>query len=725
MAQLLTDEPTVLGTGLSNRVTITDLSSKSSLHDRETDEQNELDKLSLADAREAQNQPEITELASYIKQRWSVAYRAKQPVQLELYEASLQRQGRYTDDKLAAIREQGGSEVFMGLTSVKCRACESWLDDAYSDYESIWNIKPTPIPDLPPNFKQYIAEIVQREVMNQPELLGTFKDQEEFKNYLLDQTNKNIDKLAKETAERMKLKMQDQMTEAGFKGALKECRSDITTYKAGFLKGPIVRRKKQLTWQQNEQTDAWEPVQADSLKVCYERVSPFSMYPSPSATNIDDGDMIEHHRLSKKNLTEMKGVPSYNDEAINLVLEDYDSGNLGSWMFGMNNDYEQKAERPDEHQIGSSDDIIDAVEFWGDCQGKLLRKWGLSEEEVPDEYESYQINAWLIGSYIIKAMVNPDKEGKKPYYKASFESIPGKFWGRGIPELMKDIQESCNATIRALINNEALSSGPFIMVDESQMVPGQDYENLHPHKIFYYDSTRTYKGKDGISFNQPKSNAAELLAVYNSFQQKADEYTGIPAYTYGMGGQIGGGGRTATGLSMLMQAASKGIKFVLFNIDTRIISPAVEHLYIFNMQYSEDESIKGDLKIVAKGALSLVVKEQLQIRRTEFLNMVGTNPIYSQILGKRRIAYLLRDAVLTLEMPTDDIIPSDKELEAMEIAEQKMQQLMLQQQAASQQTGVPGQGMPGQGTPPKPRTLDMAGQPAQGMDAALFTARPE
>lgn len=697
---------------------VTDLSSKFNLHDRETDVRNELNKLVLADARETQNKPEITELATYIKRCWSAAYKAKQSVQQELYEASLQRQARYSDDKLAEIRKQGGSEIFMGLTSVKCRACESWLDDAYSDYESIWNIKSTPVPDLPPDLKQYIEATVQREIISRPELLETFQDKEELKNHLLDQAGKNINKLAQETTERMKLKMQDQMVEANFKEALKECRSDIITYKAGFLKGPIVRRKKKLAWQQNEQTGVWESVQTDGLEVSYERVSPFSMYPSPSATNIDDGYMVEHHRLSKKNLTEMKGVPSYNDEAINLVLEDYESGNLGSWMWGMNEDYEQKAERPDEEHGDNPDDIINALEFWGDCQGKLLRKWGLSEDEVPDEYESYQINAWLIGNYIIKAMVNPDKEGKKPYYKASFESIPGKFWGRGIPELMKDIQEKCNATARALINNMALSSGPFIMVDESQMVDGQDYENLHPHKIFYYDSTKNFKGRDGISFNQPKSNASELLAVYNSFQQKADEYTGIPAYIYGMG--QAGGGKTASEFSMRMQNASKSIKFVLSDIDVHIISPAVEHLYTFNMQYSEDESIKGDLKIIAKGALNLVAKEQLQIRRTEFLNMVGTNPIYSEILGKRRIAYLLRDAVRTLEMPIDDIIPSDRELEAMDIAEQKMKQIMLQQQMAGQSAGA----LPGQGTPPNPRTLDMAGQPAQGMDAALFTAQP-
>lgn len=1038
---------------------------KPKLHDRDIDMRTELDKVISADAREAQNQPEILGLVGYLKRCWTSARRAKQPVQLELYESSLRRQGRYTDDKIAEIRKQGGSEIFMGLTSVKCRACESWLDDAYGDYESIWNIKPTPIPDLPPNLKQYVEATVQRGIAANQNLLATFQDKEEFKNFLLDETKKNTDKVANETSQNMRTKMQDQMVEADFKEALKECRSDIVTYKAGFLKGPIVRRKKQLTWQQNEESGKWEPVQADTLRVSYERVSPFAMYPSSSSVKINDGFMFEHHRLSQKSLTEMKGVVGYNDSAIDLVLENYTSGSSGDWAFSTGNDLEQKAERPEDDATENADDMIDALEFWGDCQGKLLIEWGMSKEDVPDEYESYQINAWLVGNYVIKAIINPNKEGKRPYYKASFESIPGKYWGRGIPELMRDLQEKCNATSRALINNLSLASGPFIMIDESQMAAGQDYENIHPLKIFYYDSSKGFKGRDGIQFKQPTSNAGELLAVYDSFQLKADEYTGIPAYTYGMG-NVGGAGKalanyekiltssgmieiglikkgcmvnnsygsfsevtgvypqgdsdifrmkfnngehvdcdaehrwsvrdhhgrkfrtlttkeildkglfrktkvgyrnptgykpkwmlpivdcvqfkerkvkvdpytmgaligdgdsrcrltsmdkeifdripyslgkpdkkegtkaiaravkgikqdylsyglkcksidkfipedyllnskevrlellrglmdsdgcctadgstffssssyklitdfkklvkslgavtfstreeeagefeirgrkcyrqknyrltfnlsneqifhltrkikrtkvkprthtyitgieyigrypatcitvdskdklfvcenfipthnTASGLSMLMQAASKSIKFALSNIDTYIVLPAVESLYIFNMQYSDDESIKGDLKVIAKGALSLVAKEQLQIRRTEFLNMIGSNQMYSDILGKRRIAYLLRDAVRTLEMPIDDIIPSDRELESMEIAEQKLKELIARQQAMGQPDGAvsnSGAMVPNRGTPPNPQALDMAGNPAQGKDAALFMSKPQ
>lgn len=703
--------------------TVTALPSR--FHDREIDEKEELNKIALADARMAQSEPKLIGLASYIKQLWTAARQAKTDVETALYESSLQRQGRYTNSKLTEIKAQGGSEIFMGLTSVKCRACESWLDDAYGDYDSIWDIQPTPISDLPADLLQYIADTVQRKVMANSAELSTIESQKEMADYLIAETRKNAEKVATETSERMKLKMRDQMVEARFKEALKEVRSDIVTYKAGFLKGPIVRRKKQLKWQQNEETGQWTPISTDSLEVSYRRVSPFAMYPMPSATEINNGGLFEHHRLTNRDLVEMKDVPSFNSDAIDLVLSESKGGGLSNWLF--TSSLWQEAERDIEQGKGTSSDTIDALEYWGDCQGSLLREWGLSEEEIPDTTDSYQVNVWLIGSYVIKAVLNSDKKGKKPYYKASFESIPGKFWGRGIPELMKDIQEKCNATARALVNNMALASGPFVMVDDNQMVEGQDYENIHPLKVFYYNSNKNYRGRDGISFNQPRSNARELLTVYDSFQQKADEYTGVPAYTYGMTSAVGGGVKTATGLSMMMQAASKAIKFVLSNIDGSIISPAIEKLYEFNMLFSDDNSIKGDLKVVAKGALSLVVKEQMQVRRTEFLSTLGTSPIYTEILGKRRIAYLLREVMKTLELPIDSLIPSDRELEVMEIEDRKMRQMMMRQQLAGGVAGSTPSGTSAlptnKGTPPATQTLDVGGMPAQGVDASLFMAR--
>jgi hypothetical protein len=111
-----------------------------------------------------------------------------------------------------------------------------------------------------------------------------------------------------------------------------------------------------------------------------------------------------------------------------------------------------------------------------------------------------------------------------------------------------------------------------------------------------------------------------------------------------------------------------------------------------NMMYDDDPYIKGDYKVVAKGAIGLIHKEALQMRRNEFL-MATANPIDSQIVGPEGRAYLLREAARGLQMDTSKIVPDQGGIEQQRIQQmamgmaQQMVQGMAQQQA--QQPGLP------------------------------------
>jgi hypothetical protein len=104
------------------------------------------------------------------------------------------------------------------------------------------------------------------------------------------------------------------------------------------------------------------------------------------------------------------------------------------------------------------------------------------------------------------------------------------------------------------------------------------------------------------------------------------------------------------------------------------------------MRYDEDESIKGDAEIVAKGAVNLAIKETVNVRRIEFLNATA-NPIDAEILGKEGRAAILREVAKGLQMPTDDIIPSrEKTAFASRIASSQQQ---AQSAQATQPDGSP------------------------------------
>jgi hypothetical protein len=142
----------------------------------------------------------------------------------------------------------------------------------------------------------------------------------------------------------------------------------------------------------------------------------------------------------------------------------------------------------------------------------------------------------------------------------------------------------------------------------------------------------------------------------------------------------GGAGRTASGMSMMIGNASKTTKKSVASLDLRVISPVLRSLYEFIMRYIGDPDLKGDLRIQARGAMSLITKDAAQIRRNEFLQQTA-NPIDMQIMGIEGRAAVLRETAKTLDMNTDDVVPS------MSVLHQRMAQANAQQaeQAAAEQ----------------------------------------
>jgi len=118
---------------------------------------------------------------------------------------------------------------------------------------------------------------------------------------------------------------------------------------------------------------------------------------------------------------------------------------------------------------------------------------------------------------------------------------------------------------------------------------------------------------------------------------------------------VGGAGKTASGLSMLMNAASKGLKAVASHIDNGIVKKSIEEHWL-NIMIYEPERARGDISILARASEQLIMMEQLQIRRMEFLNTTN-NPTDMQIIRPEGRAEVLREVVRALKMPVDKIVP--------------------------------------------------------------------
>lgn len=637
-------------------------------------------------------------LAAHLRTCWDAARIAKEPINDMMLKALRQRNGEYEPTKLNAIRAQGGSEVYMMLTEIKCRAAESWLRDILMDSGTPpWDIQPTPEPDLSPTQMEELKQAFAEQVMVTIQQTGqapTKADMLELREVVAQQFRFKVLQEAQNRCDKMKIRIDDQLAQGGWADAFNEFITDLVTFPCAFVKGPIVRRQRYLKWVTGSNGNMTVE-QGDRIAPEFERVSPFNIYPEPGITRINDGYLFERHELPRQSLADLIGVPGYDEQAIRKALE---IGPSSTWITDTTEESRDEIERKYYTEMRPTD-VYDALEFWGKVSGTMLREWGMSAEEVPDETKEYDANVWLVGNLVIKAVLNYDPLGEKPYAKTSFIKTPGSFWGRAIPEIIEDLQNVCNAAARALVNNMGIASGPQVEVNLERIPANEDITQMHPWKIWQVLNDPLGSSAPAVRFNQPNDNSSTLMAVYERFSRLADDHSGIPSYIYG-DTDVQGAGRTASGLSMLMGSAGKSIRQVVMHIDHDVVKPIIQRQFVYNMRYDEDNSIKGDAQIIPRGAVNLAVKETTNVRRVEFLNATA-NEIDMGIIGPEGRAAILREIAKGLQMPVDEVVPSRENM--------NFKKKAMEKQAAMQmmQGQIPGQA-------PAAQNMDVGGTPAGG-----------
>jgi hypothetical protein len=651
-------------------------------------------------AEKEQNEPLRLGLASHLLKKWEKAKINKWTVEEKLLVAKRQRKGKYNPEDLAQIEKFGGSNIFMMITNVKCRAIESWVKDVMlPSGEKPWTIDPTPVPDLPIDVEVAIAKQVQEEarqvmLMSGPQTVNLDMIEERIEEIRDDIKRDLMQKAVKQTI-KMEDSLEDDLVEGKFYEAFADFIKDFATYQTAFMKGPVIRMRDKLQWEPSPVTPGKkEPVVKKILVREWERVSPFDMYPGPSSKHLNDGYLCERIRIRPTELMAFRGVPGFDSASIDMILSQHRTGYLRNWLW-TDQERANLDDRPNE--LEDTGDTVEIVVFNGPVQGKMLKEWGMKDASLQDAFD-YEVQAWLVDQFVIMARINKHPLGHRNYYGASFEVNPDSIWGLAPPELLEDCQRICNAAARAVVNNMAIASGPQVEVHEDRVDPKEDIEDIYPWKVWKTKSDELGKGTQAVYFYQPNTMTQELMAVYDQFFKQAGEQLGVPAYEHGSP-QVGGAGKTAHGLSMLMSASSKIMKDAIGNIDKTLIKPVIKELWLNKMQYDEEfnKQNTGDIDIVARASEYLVIAEQLQIRRAEFLAM-SMNPVDLQIIGMAGRAKILKEVLKTLKMP-DEIIP-DEMIDALDMAQGGAASPGAPGMAPGGAPGMPGAPGPGEGVNP-------------------------
>jgi len=498
-------------------------------------------------------------------------------------------------------------------------------------------------------------------------------------------------KPAEKAARRMEKLIHDQIEESNGSAEIRNALLEAALLGTGIVKGPFNFNKKLHKWGSEGDERNYEPLEVRVPRI--EFVSCWDFYPDPAATNIEECEYVVHrHKMNKSQLRQLRHMPYFDEEAIRSCLQ------MGANY--VEKDFEGQLKddnRSDEGYVSN----FEVLEYWGIMDAEYAREVGIELDDSIDDLDEVQINAWVCGDKLLRAVINPFTPYRIPYNAFPYERNPYNFFGIGVAENMDDSQQIMNGHARMAIDNLALAGSLVFDVDESALVGGQSMD-VYPGKVFRRQAGMPGQSIYGLKF---PNTAPENMMMFDKFRQLADEQTGIPSYSHGQTG-VQSMTRTASGMSMLLGAASLNVKTVIKNLDDFLLKPLGESYFQWNMQFFEGGlDVKGDLEVRATGTNSLMQKEVRSQRLTTFLQTAQSPAIAPFV----KISKLVSELAYSLDLDPDEILndPEEAAMMAQIIGMQNAQQTTGEEPSPSGQQPA---GMGGSsGAPQAPTDLGSTG----------------
>ena len=443
---------------------------------------------------------------------------------------------------------------------------------------------------------------------------------------------------AQKAARRMEKLIHDQIDESKGSSEIRNALLESALLGTGIVKGPFNFNKKLNKWDMGEDGERnYNPIEVRVPRI--EFVSCWDFYPDPAATSIEECEYVVHrHKMNKSQLRQLRNMPYFDEDAIRACLTE------GPNYIEKDFEYQLKDDaRNDEYQTN-----FEVIEYWGIMDAEYAREVGIELSDDIDDLDEVQINAWVCGNQLLRAVINPFTPYRIPYHAFPYERNPYNFFGIGVAENMDDSQQIMNGHARMAVDNLAMAGSLVFDVDESALVGGQSME-IYPGKIFRRQAGMPGQAIHGLKF---PNTAPENMMMFDKFRQLADEQTGIPSYSHGQTG-VQSMTRTASGMSMLLGASSLNIKTVVKNLDDFLLRPLGESFFQWNMQFFEgDLDVKGDLEVKATGTNSLMQKEVRSQRLMTFMQ-TASNPALAPFV---RWHTCLTEIAKSLDIDPDQLI---------------------------------------------------------------------
>jgi hypothetical protein len=485
----------------------------------------------------------------------------------------------------------------------------------------------------------------------------------------------------------------EQFGRMGLKGLLKTGVNTLATYGTGFMFGPLVRQEELC--ETSVDMGSGRPVLKETKfpfdLPYFELANTLDVYPDPEAREVAKALGVFWVTMeSPHTVGAWKADKSFSN---------IDQALIGAGDNGNETGSEIATQRRGNVEFWHQNGRIKVARFFGKVPKAKMPKTGQADplaveaEDTEDSTELVDVVAIVAGGVVVKVTESPYR--KSPALRCVYEAVEHEMWGVGVGENNAPHQKVTNAAFRLFMEGKGMALLGTATVDRSKFLPTEDFRK-YPGKVYQTKpNLSAEERKEAIQHHLEPDITGGWIDVIRMSEQFSDDDTGITKYS--QGDDASHLNKTATGISMIMNASSLPTKEVIQNVDEMWIEEIVERTLDWNLKYLEVETVEkihgpevaqrwAEIKEFGKtsfmdwqatGTASFMQKEVLTNKIRAFAEFALSNPLTAQ---KVDVTELLQQTWDVMEIGRESpILEADKGLPPE--AQGQMEQMQQQGQA--------------------------------------------
>jgi hypothetical protein len=404
----------------------------------------------------------------------------------------------------------------------------------------------------------------------------------------------------------------------------------------------------------------------DTVVVSLKPISPQNFLIDPTATSIDDalGVAIEEF-VSAHKVAEGVKAGIYKDTDI----EDDSTPEPDLEASFLDEEY--------------NDDKIKIIRYYGLVPAYLLDAkedeivdiLGEGDEEKSDLMEEYGdlVEAIIVignDNKLLKAERSPYMMKDRPVIAYQDDTVPNRFWGRGVAEKGYNMQKAIDAQLRSHLDSLALTTVPMMGMDATRLPRGSKFE-IRPGKSIL---TNGDPSQILMPFKFGQTDGGNIQTA-QAFETMLLQATGTLDSAAMQSQPVGGE------LSVTLSSILKKNKRTLVNFQDQFLIPFIEKAAWRFMQFNPEEFPVKDWKFIPSSTLGMLARE---VEQAQIINLLKTLGPDSPI-----VPILLQGVLANSSLPNRNALMAQVQQSMQPNPQQEqMQQMAVQMQMQKAQADI-------------------------------------